>query len=269
MPVCPQCGSQRIDRYCAQCGSVAAQASPRPMARRPAGPTNKASGRGVAFAALVLFFGLGAMYFMAHSSVPTPLSVPATISESYDSRSLRQLANEVTGRVSAGRAGVDALESRILSLRSDLDRWSVERDEAVSVRQRLLQSLRQAEYEGRWPTKAAGRSVDREGLKEMIGRADQWMQQYGVVAAATEAKVAKISIAAGQADKLLLAMQRIGAEANAYGVTRESGADQAYLRDQRSKLLQLGVQLDLIVRDRSLLGDGWQLGPLNLESSGR
>jgi hypothetical protein len=239
------------------------------MTQRPGIPAKKATGRGVIFGALVLLGGLGVMYLMAHSSVPTPLSAPAPISESYDSRSLRQLENEVTARVNAGRAGVDALESRILSLRSDLDRWSEGRDEAVSVRQRLLQSLRQAEYEGRWPTKAAGRSVDRAGLKEMIGRADQWMQQYGVVAAATEAKVAKLSIAVGQADKLLLAMQRIGAEANAYGVTGEMGADQTYLRDQRSTLQQLGVQLDLIVRDRSLLADGSQLGPLNLESSGR
>ena len=267
MPICPRCGSKRVDRYCAACGTVVAPlaTAAAPPARSPVRPVAPSGGgKGLVIFCFILAGAIGTMFFRSQPTVRPPLLAPTPSQDFYGSRSLHQLEEDVESRLAAGRAGVQTLELRIVALRSDLDRWATERDEALSARQRMLQSLRQADYEGRWPTKAAGRYVDRAGLQEMIRRTDQWMQQYASVSVAAEARVSKISIAAGLADKLLLAMERIEQDIRDRG---PAAVQQSYLQAQHSNLQQLGVQLDLILRDPALTAGGLQLAPLGIERS--
>ena len=216
----------------------------------------------------VIFIAVFGLYFFRAQSgqMGATLMRPSEFPDSHQSPSSRGFENEVGARLAWGRAGIDALQTRTISIQANLDRWSAERDDATAIRQRLLQSLRQADYEGRWPTKAEGRYVDRGALQEMIRRTDQWMQQYAVAASEAQSKEAKINIAAGVADQLLLRMQRLQEDA------RDGDQDPSYqdsMPERRSTLKQLAAQLDSIFRDKSLYPEGRQLSPISIDASGR
>ena len=153
-------------------------------------------------------------------------------------------------------------------MQNDLDRFSAERNDVYKFRQRLSQARLQAENEGRWPTKAAGRSLDRFELKDAVDRTDQWLKKCDAVCKATETKLTQTSIAVGQAERILLAMQRIADELKSRPSYEPASADNSSGKDAQGKYRNLSTQLDEVLNDSALRAPRLNLPPFDVDLPG-
>jgi hypothetical protein len=256
MALCPQCGAARVNRYCAQCGSTIGLASPTQKAVPRASAQGHDVGRRkkspVGFLLFLAMTLAGLVYFRAASpALPTPLS-----STSVD-------AATIGVPLEQDRGAMRVLENRLLSLRSDLDHLSAERGDVLNLRQRLSQAKLQAEYEGRWPTKAVGRFFDRAQLKEMIDRTDGWLSECTRGMNAASEQINRLSIATGQAERISLQLQRAQAEAHR-GLAMGTDED-AFVRGKHREMDRLRQDFSSVVNDPNLRAAHIVLKPFELD----
>ena len=185
--------------------------------------------------------------------------VPAPIAE-FDG-----LEVQISARVAIGQAGIYSFNARTASRQSDLLRFAAERNEVLNLRQRLSQARLLAEYEGRWPTTAAGRSLNRGELKDLIDRTDQWLKEYDSTVNAAEKQLTRCGIAVGQADRILLAMQRLDEELKQRSMMEQTGDELKFRQEAQTKFKALSAQFDQVMNDSALKSPRLNLLPFKLD----
>ena len=268
MPICPHCGGPRVDRYCGACGRASAQIFAPPSQQALIIPTTqrRKAGRTLALLGLGLFGFLAFTLFSVRQSSIRPVAEPARILTEPPRRVqvFDALETQIAARVSIGRATLYSLNARTSLLQNDLERFTAERNDVYQFRQRLSQARLQAENEGRWPTKAAGRSFDRIELKDAVDRTDQWLKKCDSAYKATESRLTQCGIVIGQAERILLAMQRIDEGLKDRLNSEQSNGDDGIRQEAPGKFRGLSTQLDEVMNDPALRAPRLSLPPFDI-----
>jgi hypothetical protein len=207
------------------------------------------------------------LLFSARVAVQPPMPVPAAILQPprlLDSPAPMEIAALL--RSTTGQVGIVQLEAKAAMLENDLTRFTAERDEVQSLRQRMGRAMVQAEYEGR-PAWANGRYMDRNELRDVITRADRWLKQCDAAMEQTRDRIKKLSIAAGTAKEMQLEMQRVEKSLNANTAARPGSvgsAGAAQIQEQRKQLRDLGLELEKVVNPPELKIDPARLVPFEV-----
>ena len=268
MPICPHCGGARVDRYCGACGRVAAQVSAPTLQQALIIPTaqRRKAVRTLALLGLSLFGFMAFTIFSARQVSVSPDAVPARFLPALPAhvQVFDALETQIAARVSMGRATVASLNARTSLLQNDVERFTAERNDVYQFRQRLSQARLQAENEGRWPTKAAGRSFDRIELKDAVDRTDQWLKKCDSACKATESRLTQCGIVIGQAERILLAMQRIDEDLKSRPPSEQTTGDYGIRQEAQGKFRGLSTQLDEVMNDPALRAPRLSLPPFDI-----
>ena len=263
MALCPQCGAARVNRYCAQCGAAilasnsGSQSIPAAPRQRPPTKPHKSSRLIILLPltlALLSYFRLSA--HPVRSLRPASLAIP--------SDRLADFANAPF--LQKERDAIRLLENRMLIVQQDVDRLLSERGQVLNLHQRLSQARLQAEYEGRWPTKAAGRFLERAELKDAIDRSDRWLVECSRAMTAASEQLHRLSISVGQAERLLLQMERTTRELNSTISPRQGNINQAVIKEYCRELRRLGTDSAAVVNDPLLRAAHITLEPFDVDA---
>jgi len=175
------------------------------------------------------------------------------------------LETQIAARVGIGKATLYSLNARNSLLQNDLERFTADRNNVYNFRQRLSQARLQAENEGRWPTKAAGRSLDRFELKDAVDRTDQWLKKCDSAYKTTEARLTQCGISIAQAERILQAMERIDEDLKSRPTNGQSTGDYGLRQDAQTKFRGLSTQLDQVLNDPALRASRINLPPFDLD----
>src|SRR5436305_3743961 len=175
MPVCPKCGSARVERFCAKCGAPVAIApvwgariQPRQQAPVPPPPRPSAggSGGGKFFVFFGLIFGLMFLFSAVRTSLVLPPKLPPITSTpavrdgsgrpSPTGMRFVELRDQIDFKLLDGTRRVLELQNRATAIRNLQQQWDEQRGAVENLRQRLGQARVGAEEDGRWPVRAAG-----------------------------------------------------------------------------------------------------------------
>ena len=227
----------------------------------------RTAGRTFALLGLSLFGFMAFTIFSARQVSVSPDPVPARFLPALPShvQVFDALETQIAARVGIGRATLASLNARASLLQNDVERFTAERIDVYQFRQRLSQARLQAENEGRWPTKAAGRSFDRIELKDAVDRTDQWLKKCDSAYKATESRLTQCGIVIGQAERILLAMQRIDEDLKNHPAPGQSTGDDGIRQDAPTRFRGLSTQLDRVLNDPALRASRINLAPFDLD----
>jgi hypothetical protein len=263
MALCPQCGASRVNRYCAQCGAAilaansGSQSVPASPRQRPAAKPHKSS-RLIILLPLTLVI-LSYFRLSAHPARSLPPASPAISSNrlgDFGGASFLQKDRNI----------IRLLENRMLTVQQDMDRLLSERGQVLNLHQRLSQARLQAEYEGRWPTKAAGRFLDRAQLKDAIDHSDRWLVECSRAMTAASEQLHRLSISVGQAERLLLQMERTTRDLNSAISPGQGVINQAAIQGYCRELRRLGTDFGSVVNDPSIRPAHITLEPFDVDA---
>jgi hypothetical protein len=232
--------------------------TPPPLRNSPGG-----GGRGAAIALLLVAGAALVLIFLVRSSVSTNqavISKPATPMEpaiapavvtagaGKPSPEFIDLRSKVIAKAADGVVRLGDLEKRAQAVHDQHARWNEQRGQVENLRQRLGQARVVAEEEGRWPTRAAGRTFDRAQMKAAIDRTDAFLVGNQSISPQLEAITRKLTTAIAGATEELENIGRVRDD-----VLRSTDqSDGLHLAEMLERFTSASARFDRIVNDPAL-----------------
>jgi hypothetical protein len=220
-------------------------------------------GRGVALALLLVAGIILVLLFLVRSSVSTdqpvmsklamptePAMAPPVVTPAAGKPAPEfiDLRDKVIAKAVDGELRLRDLQKRAQTVHDQQVRWSEQRGQVENLRQRLGQARVVAEEEGRWPTRAAGRTFDRAQMKAAIDRTDAFLANNHSISAQLESMAKKLATAIAGATPELERIGRVRDDVL-------SSTDQSYgvhLTELLVRFSSASASFDQIVTDPAL-----------------
>jgi hypothetical protein len=261
MPICPKCGSARVERFCAKCGAPAAIAPVwgGRMQRQPPPPPvplarPRCGGGGAKFFVLFgLVFGVMFLFNVVRTSVvlpPKAIMVAPGVPSGRGPRTAvesprLELCDQVDAKLLDGTRRVLELQDRATAIRNGQQEWEEQRGAVENLRQRLGQARMVAEEEGRWPVRAAGRTFGRADMDGAIDRTERYLERNRGITPVLSSMARFTSMAIRDADTQLDAMRRMQNE-------WRLGVEPRREREMGREFASAAERFDAIVNDPQL-----------------
>jgi hypothetical protein len=219
-------------------------------------------GRGAALALLLVAGAVFVLIFLVRSSVNTDqpaVSTPEVIHEPKPRPSMivtsgkpapefNDLRNRVVAKAANGDLRLRDLQKRAQAVHDQQARWNEQRGQVENLRQRLGQARVVADEEGRWPTRAAGRTFDRAQMKAAIDRTDVFLTSNQSISPQLETIARKLAAAIAEATQELESIGRVRDD-----VLRSTDrSDGDHLAGFQARFASAGARFDRIVNEPAL-----------------